>query len=565
MGMNCMRNYNLCTLKVLDNYHQNKAVENTIGRQGSEEDSVLPEVIVDEDTDEKLPTSNCGAPDDFGSFSGTPASSTADCTWDFFSCTNKFGTWPDNKICCEERFDRCCEKVNGSQKKKVTMKPTTTTATEQTGTSLLPSYKPSFAEDNPADNIAGEGLQLIDCVWKYMGCARANRPDAECKSEFNQCSKGPLNPGQGDNSDKTIAVTGLGPPPGSALKPNVELELQESDLTEELQDSEFLQCIKRLYNCQNAGIQKENCQNVELCVHTPKEEELEIVPPNGSYLPPAASNDGAANINNRPPLIDPPPVSNGHGRPVGSFTDEELFRPSTFSTVASTTAYTTPIPVIGEKPTNPQCIWAYFGCGAKHNEKVCEQRFDNCMSGQSFDYQICKHVDDNPQEYLVPHPEDCTKFYSCQNLGWRGGYIAHLMDCPPTTGFDTKLRICNYIRALPRCNKEQERKLFEEVEGLIARQTRYKKQVLDISGPKVIQTRLVHNRDPEVRELSSRRPKTAESLPRHTLQSAQPTQAQLRTDAGNISANSSTKIVNSEPLVYLLVILVHLFKVLDYA
>ena len=33
------------------------------------------------------------------------------------------------------------------------------------------------------------------------------------------------------------AVTGLGPPPGSALKPNVELELQESDLTEELQDS----------------------------------------------------------------------------------------------------------------------------------------------------------------------------------------------------------------------------------------------------------------------------------------------------------------------------------------
>ena len=71
----------------------------------------------------------------------------------------------------------------------------------------------------------------------------------------------------------------------------------------------------------------------------------------------------------------------------------------------------------------------------------------------SVDYKICKHVDDNPQAYLVPHPEDCTKFYSCQNLGWRGGYIAHLMDCPPTTGFDTKLRICNYIRALPRCNK----------------------------------------------------------------------------------------------------------------
>ena len=35
----------------------------------------------------------------------------------------------------------------------------------------------------------------------------------------------------------------------------------------------------------------------------------------------------------------------------------------------------------------------------------------------SVDYKICKHVDDNPQAYLVPHPEDCTKFYSCQNLG----------------------------------------------------------------------------------------------------------------------------------------------------
>ena len=25
------------------------------------------------------------------------------------------------------------------------------------------------------------------------------------------------------------------------------------------------------------------------------------------------------------------------------------------------------------------------------------------------------------------------------------------MDCPPTTGFDTQLRICNFIRSLPRC------------------------------------------------------------------------------------------------------------------
>lgn len=66
--------------------------------------------------------------------------SLADCTWDFFSCTNNFGTWPDNKICCEERFDRCCEKVNGGKKPAATV---TTTS------------KPV---DNPSSS--GDGLQL---------------------------------------------------------------------------------------------------------------------------------------------------------------------------------------------------------------------------------------------------------------------------------------------------------------------------------------------------------------------------------------------------------------------
>ena len=62
---------------------------------------------------------------------------------------------------------------------------------------------------------------------------------------------------------------------------------------------------------------------------------------------------------------------------------------------------------------------------------------------------------ENPSNYLVPHPGDCTKFYSCQSLGAsHGGWRAHLMDCPPTTGFDTALRICNFIRALPRCSSD---------------------------------------------------------------------------------------------------------------
>ena len=71
------------------------------------------------------------------------------------------------------------------------------------------------------------------------------------------------------------------------------------------------------------------------------------------------------------------------------------------------------------------------------------------------DNEICKGVDEDPHAaaYLIPHPEDCSKYYSCQKLGFGGGYIAHLMNCPLVTGFDEELRICNHIRLLPRCNK----------------------------------------------------------------------------------------------------------------
>ena len=69
------------------------------------------------------------------------------------------------------------------------------------------------------------------------------------------------------------------------------------------------------------------------------------------------------------------------------------------------------------------------------------------------DNVICSQVAEQPDKYLVPHPSDCTKYYSCQNNGRRGGWIAYLMDCPATTGFDKKLRVCNDIKALPRCSK----------------------------------------------------------------------------------------------------------------
>jgi len=274
-------------------------------------------------------------------------------------------------------------------------------------------------------------------------------------------------------------VTGLGQPEtGSAIRPDAVLEMTELDSVNQMRDdSEFLQCIKRLYNCQNAGIARQDCQNVELCVQpveaeTDEETRLPEESISGEYLPPNDFSDTRPQGSNIGGLR--PPFNPVNTRPTVS---------STFTTTQTIQSVS--------KPTNPQCIWAYFGCGSRHSESVCKKRFDDCMSGNSFDYQICKGVDDDPQAYLVAHPSDCTKFYSCQNLGWRGGYIAHLMDCPPTTGFDTKLRICNYIRALPRCNKEQERKLFREVEGLIARQTRIKKQILDVPDvPKVIERKI---------------------------------------------------------------------------
>jgi len=95
----------------------------------------------------------------------------------------------------------------------------------------------------------------------------------------------------------------------------------------------------------------------------------------------------------------------------------------------------------------------YFSC-TSHSSR-CKAEFRKCSDGKSPDNEICASVAENPQNYLVPHPTDCTKFFSCQSLGHNRGWIAHLMDCPATTGFDTKLRICNYIKSLPRCNNEE--------------------------------------------------------------------------------------------------------------
>ena len=35
----------------------------------------------------------------------------ADCAWDFFSCTERAGSWPANRACCELRFGQCTDQA----------------------------------------------------------------------------------------------------------------------------------------------------------------------------------------------------------------------------------------------------------------------------------------------------------------------------------------------------------------------------------------------------------------------------------------------------------------------
>ena len=88
----------------------------------------------------------------------------ADCTWDFFGCTNRAGDWPQNKACCQARFDACCMKVMAGKKKPgqshfpqpvpkpepPVPSPVVTTARPQQAPGTRP---PPHQTQNPADRI----------------------------------------------------------------------------------------------------------------------------------------------------------------------------------------------------------------------------------------------------------------------------------------------------------------------------------------------------------------------------------------------------------------------------
>lgn len=78
-------------------------------------------------------------------------------------------------------------------------------------------------------------------------------------------------------------------------------------------------------------------------------------------------------------------------------------------------------------------------------------------NGPVIGINVCKEASGGKNtDILVPHPTDCTKFFNCQSIKKYGNnwtWIAHEQNCPPTTGFDTSLKICNFIEQLPRCQR----------------------------------------------------------------------------------------------------------------
>ena len=100
----------------------------------------------------------------FYGFSGKPAKSVADCSWDFFGCTKRLGYWPKNKKCCQERFDDCCMIVMGKRPMVTTTTITTTTVTTTKIPQISTTARPSqiHVAQRPQDRIELSKLQVYN-------------------------------------------------------------------------------------------------------------------------------------------------------------------------------------------------------------------------------------------------------------------------------------------------------------------------------------------------------------------------------------------------------------------
>jgi len=420
----------------------NTSQVSTNGAQPRRDDSVFEECLA------------LNLPNQFHSFSGQSATNIADCSWDFFGCTKKYGKWPENKACCEDRFSQCSMLVMGMGNTTdvdaiTTRRKGGTNSRKNIGTSNKIAVNEIPSSNNNKDLLSKESrlndeetqIFLIHCVWKYMNCSTGDdQVEGECRDQFSSCS---------DNVDEEDeeGAQGLPDVPGVDLPSLIE------------SGNEYASCILVFYNCSDTKLackkKFNDCTN---------------------KLPVKVSAEKTPDSQGSSSRKDPadrytPNTSTGSGKQPKS-----KDRKGSGSTKESGDRYTPNISDGSGKIPEIQCTWSFFQC--KKSAQICKKEHDDCLNGNLFDNKICAGVAKHPQRYLVPHPTDCTKFYSCQRQGW-GGWIANPMDCPVTTGFDKSLMICNYINSLPRCKEDVARSLHSDNlgPGLIAKQTQQQLEV----------------------------------------------------------------------------------------
>ncbi|XP_040567740.2 LOW QUALITY PROTEIN: SCO-spondin-like [Lepeophtheirus salmonis] len=379
-----------------------------------------------------------GAPNKFGSFSGRPAASTVDCVWDYFACTKRYGSYPTNKACCDARFMVCCNHVmtggHGSGGSFGTL-----TTTEPSN-----SYGPIEEPDN--------------CSSKLMECTKRRlKTDRQCKLEFNECTL--LASGMDPSTKRPINDIDLPDGLPEFLRPSISTikPIQDIDLPQNQEfllqsggpdnvqsflgqpqvitaDENFMACLLKHFECTN------DCPQLKTCSELAGVEFIED-----------GDNFGEESVSSQEFFL--PPVN--------------------FTTIGSSLLSS------AEDKERMFCVREFFSC--KKSSTECKLLFTSCVDKQdSFTREdLCKGVEGSPENYLIPHPLDCTKFYSCQSLGPNQGYRAHLMDCPFSTGFDKKLKICNFIQSLPRC-KDKSSKTGRVINGRLARNGRSEANVGEV-------------------------------------------------------------------------------------
>ena len=64
---------------------------------------------------------------------------------------------------------------------------------------------------------------------------------------------------------------------------------------------------------------------------------------------------------------------------------------------------------------------------------------------------------DAPVSARTAHPEDCSKFISCQRGAGGEGWLTTVRECSPGLVWDTDTNQCNYRQKVARCQTGQSR------------------------------------------------------------------------------------------------------------